>query len=48
MIAVRAIEKVKAVSTAQVQSPKLRPKGLSRVVLSKRSSINKRKAQIRA
>jgi hypothetical protein len=31
-----------------VQSPKLRPKGSSRVVLSKRSSINKRKAQIRA
>jgi hypothetical protein len=30
-----------------VQSP-LRPKGSSRIILSKRSSINKRKAQIRA
>jgi hypothetical protein len=48
MIAARAIKKVKAVSTAQVQSPKLRPKGSSRVVLSKRSSTNERKAQIRA
>ena len=35
-------------SMAQVQSPKLRLKGSSRVVLSKRSSTNERKAQIRA
>ena len=42
------IKKVKAISIAQVQLPKLRLKGSSRVVLSKRSSINERKAQIRA